>query len=67
MTIICVAGEVYKDKIRLEEMYNNLNSEWLQKKKLLKDMQNEIRVSRDVYYNVIIIIFLTRLVNSIFC
>lgn len=47
----CVAGEVYKDKIRLEETYNELNSEWLRKKKILKDVHNEIRASRDEYYN----------------
>ncbi|VVC43706.1 Hypothetical protein CINCED_3A017141 [Cinara cedri] len=36
-------SEEYKDKIRLEETYDNLNSEWLQKKKTLKRVQNEIR------------------------
>lgn len=40
-----VVGEEYKEKIALEETYEKLNSMWLQKKKTLENLENEIRVS----------------------
>lgn len=41
----CFAGEEYKDKVALEEEYEKLSSMLLQKKKTLKNVQNEIHVS----------------------
>lgn len=40
-----VPGDEYKEKVALEETYEKLNSIWLQKKKTLENMENEIRVS----------------------
>lgn len=39
-----IIGEEYKEKIVLEETYEKLNSMWLQKKKTLEKLENEIRV-----------------------
>lgn len=40
-----VSGDEYKEKVELEETYEKLNSMWLQKKKALEDLENEIQVS----------------------
>jgi len=42
---IFVVGEEYKEKVALEETYEKLNSMWLQKKKTLENLENEIQVS----------------------
>jgi len=42
---VFILGEEYKEKIVLEETYEKINSMWLQKKKTLENLENEIRVS----------------------
>jgi len=42
---VFIVGEEYKEKVVLEETYEKLNSTWLEKKKTLEKLNNEIRVS----------------------
>ncbi|XP_025198104.1 LOW QUALITY PROTEIN: coiled-coil domain-containing protein 39-like [Melanaphis sacchari] len=43
MSSVNPASEEYKEKIALEETYEKLNSMWLQKKKTLENLENEIQ------------------------
>ncbi|XP_026819655.1 coiled-coil domain-containing protein 39-like [Rhopalosiphum maidis] len=43
MSSVNPASEEYKEKVALEETYEKLNSMWLQKKKTLENLENEIQ------------------------
>ncbi|XP_022180530.1 coiled-coil domain-containing protein 39-like isoform X1 [Myzus persicae] len=51
MSSVNPESEEYKEKVVLEETYEKLNSMWLQKKKTLENLENEIR-DLEVQYKV---------------